>query len=804
MEKTESLSLFATGPDGDGDPPDEVYAAQVQNLFLSIVPVVAALGCTSFVSALAATRTGNWFLGAAAALQIAAGAYRVAVHVRFRAHPPRVEDSRAVYAAWERRFAVGVVATAAVLGATCLGVFVLTDDPISQLLVDATSVGYTAGAVGRNFPRRKLAQLQVALPMGSVLTGAALHGGFPYYTLAVFTLLYCLAAAKIASDLCRGGQRLLMLVLDNARLAEKLSNQNRRLDAALTNMSHGLCMIDGETRLILANRRMSELFGLPATALAPGALLADLLAAAAPGRCADPDAVSRLIDDLKRPDDALRDTRLRLDDGSVISWSKNPATEAGAVVIFEDVTERERAQTRAEYLSTHDSLTGLPNRFMFDELLNNAVKLARLYEKPFALMFIDLDRFKFVNDTLGHAAGDALLLEMATRLKANLRVSNVVARLGGDEFVVIFHDFVGYAQAEAIAFAIAEALAEPCSLDGHEYVISASIGLALYPDDASEAQSLLKCADAAMYQVKREGKNGVRHFTGAIAAPSVQRLDMESALRHGLERDEFVLHYQPQRPIASQAVSGVEALLRWRHPSLGLLSPDKFIDLAEETGLILPIGRWVIEMACRQTEGWRRIGLPDFRVAVNLSPRQFADNRLIQVIKNALGACGMPARLLEIEITESMAMRDSARSEAVIRQIRALGVRVSIDDFGAGHSSMARLKHLSIDGIKIDRGFVRGLAVDVRDRAIVEAICTLGHALQLKVVGEGVETAEQKALLAQLHCDEIQGFLFARPMPAEQIPDFVRKCALARLGEIVESSQRNKLGLVEELGARIA
>ncbi|HXZ14928.1 MAG TPA: bifunctional diguanylate cyclase/phosphodiesterase, partial [Roseiarcus sp.] len=436
-------------------------------------------------------------------------------------------------------------------------------------------------------------------------------------------------------------------------------------------------------------------------------------------------------------------------------------------------------------------------------LLNNAVKLARLYKKPFGLMFVDLDRFKFVNDTLGHAAGDALLLEAATRLKANLRVSDVVARLGGDEFVVIFHDFAGAAQAEAVANAIAAALAEPCSLDDHECVISASIGLALYPDDASEAQALLKCADAAMYQVKREGKNGVRHFTTAIAAPSIQRLDLENALRHALEREEFVLHYQPKRAIATRAVSGLEALLRWRHPSLGLLSPDRFIDLAEETGLIVPIGRWVIEMACRQTEDWRRMGLPDLPVAVNLSPRQFADNGLIQVIQNALGASRMPATLLEIEITETMAMRDSARSEAIIRQIRALNVRVSIDDFGAGHSSMARLKHLSIDAIKIDRDFVRGLAVDVRDRAIVEAICALGKALQLQVVGEGVETAEQEALLAELRCDEIQGFLFARPMPADEIPDFVGEYALTQLGKIGESP-RKKAPTVEKLGARAA
>jgi EAL domain-containing protein (putative c-di-GMP-specific phosphodiesterase class I) len=271
--------------------------------------------------------------------------------------------------------------------------------------------------------------------------------------------------------------------------------------------------------------------------------------------------------------------------------------------------------------------------------------------------------------------------------------------------------------------------------------------LALYPDDASEAQALLKCADGAMYQVKHEGKNGVRRFTAAIAAPSIQRLDMEGALRHGLEREEFVLHYQPQRAIATRAISGVEALLRWRHPCLGLLSPDKFIDLAEETGLVVPIGRWVIETACRQTEGWRRTGLPDFRVAVNLSPRQFADDGLIQVIQNALGACGLPAKLLEIEITESVAMRDSARSEAIIRQIRALKVRVSIDDFGAGHSSMGRLKHLSIDGIKIDRDFVRGLAVDVRDRAIVQAICELGKALQLGL------PSENSGILSKEHAD---------------------------------------------------
>jgi len=788
MFESEKLSLLDVGPDPDAEPPAEVYAAQVESLFTSVGPLLVAIACTILSDVVAVQRTGQSLIGWLAILNVATGAFRLATFRRFRANPPGATDDRVVFAAWERRFGVGAMATAVALGGATFLVFVCTDDPLSQFIVGATAIGYTAGVLGRNFARKAMAHWPVALVLGPSIVGAALRGGLAYEVLAVFTALYWLAAVRITSDLSRGGQRMLTLVLDNKRLAASLTEQNQRLDAALTHMSHGLCLIDAEMRLVLANQRMSELFDIPENALTPGAALADLIGAAASSRRASATTMAAMLNEL-RGGARQADARLELDDGRVIAWSQSPASNGGAVVIFEDVTDREQARARAEYLSSHDSLTGLPNRMMFDGLLHNAVQLGRHYGKPFCLMFIDLDRFKFVNDTLGHGAGDSLLTEAASRLRESLVESDVVARLGGDEFVAILYDAADTGEAMIIAERVREALAAPYAINGHECTASASIGLAMYPADATDADSLLKCADAAMYQVKQEGKNGICAFSPAMRPPSIKRLELESALRHALERNEFVLHYQPKRSLTTGEATGVEALLRWRHAELGLLGPDKFIDVAEDTGLIVPIGRWVIEAACQQNESWRRDGLPELRVAVNLSPRQFADPDLIGSVERALAGSAMSARLLEIEITESMAMRDFEQSEAIIKQIRALGVRVSIDDFGTGHSSMARLKHLSIDAIKVDRSFVRGLAFDVRDRAIVEAIVALGKALQLDVVGEGVETPEQQALLAECGCDEVQGYLFARPMAAEAIPDFLRERAVAKLAQIVRASR---------------
>jgi diguanylate cyclase (GGDEF)-like protein len=774
-------------------PPLEVYAEQVDSLYAQVMSLMIALACAVFVGWLTTARTGSVGLGAATVAMALTGAYRVIVVWRYRSRPPRVEDGFAAFRVWERWYALGTFATSVIFGAMCFIGFVWTGDTISQLILDATTVAYASGAATRNTGRRRLALWPVALSLGPLTAGAALHGGFAYEALAALTAFYWLATTEIGIHGSERSLRFALLSRENERLAASLAEQNRRLDDALANMSHGLCMFNGEGRLVLINRRMKELFDIPEGDSSNGSALSDLAGGRSPiGDCATA-SVAKLARDLVRCADQTKvaNAILPLDDGRVISWSKAPTRDGGSVVIFEDVTEREEAQARARYLSTHDSLTGLPNRPSFEQMLQSAVRANRRHDEIFCLMFIDLDRFKLVNDTLGHSAGDVLLKETAARLKSCLRDGDIVARLGGDEFVVILHDVGEPKKVQTVAERIAQTLAAPFDIQGQECCVSASIGVASYPTDASDEEALLTCADAAMYQVKQEGKNNIRFFSPELKTASIERLGLESALRRALENNEFVLHYQPKRRIATGEIVGVEALLRWRRPQMGLLAPECFLSVAEETGLIVPIGKWVLHSACQQNQAWRHMGLPDLQMAINLSPRQFADADLVEAIEGALAQSGMPAELLEIEITESMAIRDHSRSEKLIRAIRDIGARVAIDDFGAGHSTMGRLKHLSIDTIKIDRSFVQGIFAEDKDRAIVEAILNLGRGLKLNLVGEGVETKEQEDFLAAHGCDDLQGFLLARPLPPDKLADFVREYDLARERLVQERDERS-------------
>ena len=441
---------------------------------------------------------------------------------------------------------------------------------------------------------------------------------------------------------------------------------------------------------------------------------------------------------------------------------------------FDHVDEKAQADRRIEYLATHDSLTNLPNRVMFNQLLHFSIEAARRHERKFAVLFIDLDRFKIINDSLGHEAGDALLVETATRLRGCLRSSDVVARLGGDEFVIILEETAAIDDIERIAENLLTVLSEPVHLSGHECNTTASIGIAMYPSDGTDEQTLTKSADIAMYLAKEDGKNGFRFFTGEVKTQSIAGLTLESALRRALERDQLALHYQPKVDMASGEITGVEALLRWTHPDLGAVSPAQFIPLAEETGLIVPIGRWVLNEACAQNMDWQRRGLPPISMAVNLSPRQFADERLLRDVDEALATSGMAAELLQLEVTESMVMRNVSRAAKMLQAIRSRGIRLAIDDFGTGYSSMSLMKQFPIDTIKIDRSFVRDLATDSEDQAIAQAIISMGKALGMKVVAEGVETIEQETFLREHACDETQGFLFSRPVPPERLADLLR------------------------------
>jgi diguanylate cyclase (GGDEF)-like protein len=446
---------------------------------------------------------------------------------------------------------------------------------------------------------------------------------------------------------------------------------------------------------------------------------------------------------------------------------------------FDRADEKAKADERIEYLASHDGLTNLPNRETFNQLLHFTIEAARRYQRQFAVLFIDLDRFKIINDSLGHEAGDKLLIETAHRLRRSLRSSDVVARLGGDEFVVILESTADSQGIELIAETLLSTLSQPMQLCGHECHTTASIGIAMFPDDGTDVQTLTKNADMAMYRAKEDGKNGFRFFTEDAKTQSIERLTLETSLRRALDREEFSLQYQPKVDLASGWITGVEALLRWTHPELGLLSPVQFIPLAEESGLIVPIGRWVLKQACAQNMAWQRQGLRPLSMAVNLSPRQFADESLLHHIDDALDSCGMSPMLLQLEVTESMVMQNVSRAVRTLEAIRSRGIRLAIDDFGTGYSSMSLMKQFPIDTIKIDRSFVRNLADDGEDQAIAQAIINMGKALGMTIVAEGVETVEQEAFLRSHACDETQGFLFSRPVPAEELPNLLQQPSAA-------------------------
>jgi len=468
--------------------------------------------------------------------------------------------------------------------------------------------------------------------------------------------------------------------------------------------------------------------------------------------------------------------------------SKSSATEQGIIALltrignnvsfaldnFDRVDEKNRADERIKYLATHDDLTNLPNRVLFNQLFEQAIKLARRNRHKCAVLFIDLDRFKVINDSLGHSAGDTLLIEVAKRLRGCVRDSDVVARLGGDEFVIILEKISDRDEVAGIARKILAALMLPTVLAGHECRTTGSVGIALFPDNGTDSVTLTTNADMAMYLAKEEGKNDFRFFSPEIKSQSIERLILESDLRHALELGQLTLHYQPKIEVATGRITGLEALLRWDHPELGQLPPTEFISLAEETGLIIPIGLWVLKTASAQNMAWQRDGLPSISIAVNLSPRQFLDENLLRVIDEVLTSTGMPAHLLQLEITESMVMQNVDRVIKLLDEIQSRGVRLAIDDFGTGYSSMSLIKQFPIDTIKIDRSFVRDLENSSQDRAIAKAIISMGKALGLTVVAEGVETAEQDAFLRGQECDELQGYLFSRPLPAEAIPLLLR------------------------------
>src|SRR6185503_1384745 len=402
---------------------------------------------------------------------------------------------------------------------------------------------------------------------------------------------------------------------------------------------------------------------------------------------------------------------------------------------------------------------------------------ARRYDRKLAVLFIDLDRFKIINDTLGHEAGDVLLREMAARLRECLRASDVVARLGGDEFVVLLQEINDAAQAATVARNILSVVMKPLVILGQECRVTGSIGICMHPAHGQDDHTVMKNADMAMYLAKEEGKNTFKFFSDQLKPQSVERLTLETNLRRALEREEFALHYQAKVNFKTGAITGVEALLRWQNAELGSVSPARFIPLAEETGLIVPIGKWVLRTACKQSVAWREQGLPAVRMSVNLSLRQLNDEHLVTEIQAVLAETGMDASLLELEVTESSIMQNAGRAAEILTAIKRLGVKLAIDDFGTGYSSLSHLKRFPIDTLKVDRSFIREVPNDAEDKAIAEAIIAMGKTLSLTVVAEGVETPQQQAFLSEKLCDEMQGYYFSTPIAAQDFAELLRSHA---------------------------
>ena len=610
-------------------------------------------------------------------------------------------------------------------------------------------------------------------------------------------------------------------VTGRRRLRQAFDESRHELEAIFDNAAVGIVFVRDQA-VLRCNRRFEEIFGYGAGELI-GSSMGELHPSDADFHRFGDWACQRIA----AGEMVVTEMRGRRKDGSEIWVRATGRQAAGAadsvdvVWIFEDVTERHsaehalrrahdeleqrvlertselsstnrqlqaeiferlQAEQRIWHIAHHDGLTGLPNRTLLQDRLEQAVAQAERGGSRVAVIFLDLDRFKSINDTLGHGIGDELLKHVAARLAGVVRAVDTVSRLGGDEFVIVMAGISGPEDAATAAQKVIAALAPPVSIEGHSLRATPSLGIALFPDDGTTPLQLMKNADTAMYHAKARGRNTYEFFTAGLNAATEHAFTLEQRLRHAVEAGQLLLHYQPLVNMATRKVTGLEALLRWNDPERGIIAPAEFIPLAEDTGLIVPIGEWVIAEALRQNRRWQEAGLPLLPVAVNLSPRQFRQKDLAGRIRAMLAEAGQPARLLELELTESMLLHDLDVALATLHELSAMGVRLAIDDFGTGYSSLSHLKRLPVHKLKIDRSFVRDLCHDRDDAAIVNAIIGLGRAMDLEVLAEGVESDDQRKALERLGCPLYQGYLFARPLPPDQVEPLFTPAVLASLG----------------------
>jgi len=569
----------------------------------------------------------------------------------------------------------------------------------------------------------------------------------------------------------------LSLALEDARLfAEVRARQERAsfIAAALENSSQPFVSSYPNGRLMIFNQAFAELTGYTEEELRSMTLAMDLT----PAEWREPEA--RVLEELRRTGEPqlYEKEYIRKDGSRVLLEVKVHLMRDGkgnpeyCYAFMTDISERRRMQEEMKHLAHHDALTGLPNRMFFTDLLARVLAQSQRHQRKLALLFLDLDRFKNVNDMLGHDVGDQLLKEVAERLRKSIRSSDTVSRIGGDEFNILLSEIASAEDAAVIARKILAAFQKPCTIAGHELRVTASIGISIYPDDSEDAGKLLKYADTAMYHAKEHGRNIYQFYNAAINISSSKRMQMENSLRQALERGELVVHYQPRVDIKTKGIVGAEALVRWNHPEMGLLEAAQFIPLAEETGFVASIDEWVLRKVCEQVKLWRNAGWT-VSVTVNLSARQLQSPQLAAKVSRILKETAVSPEYLHLEITESAAMHNIERTAERLKELSEMGVQIYIDNFGTGYSSLNYLKRLPVECLKIDKSFIRDIECNSDDRTIISAITAMAHEMRLKVIAEGVETPEQYSFLRFAGCDEMQGFLFSRPLPAEEFKKLI-------------------------------
>lgn len=733
-----------------------IYAALVDSLFENPVPMLAGAICAGSAAIMTAVKTGNQWLWPCAALIVFIGIVRAAQLHRYETSPDALVPEEA--ASFEWRYMIAGSAYAAAMGLWCLVVLLGSDDPVAHMLCTSVTVAYTAAGAGRTYGRPRIAQLQVLLACGPMAAALVIHGDPYYIGFAFLNVLFFIGLRRISLRLHE--------VYVNALLAtERVASIARQFDTALNNMPNGLCMFSAQGRLAVINNRFKEMMSVSSDLASRGVSLREVVAACVSAGTVSAASGMTIIAEIESSQAAEITTldHARNDSERALNWKFQPMSGGGTVVLVEDVTERRNAEARISHLARFDELTGLPNRVNFRNEIGRMLNGADIKTLS-ALLFIDLDQFKQVNDTLGHPCGDKLLCMVAQRLREMLRSDDFVARFGGDEFVVFQRSIKAPQDAADLACRIVERLSERYEVDYHQVEIGASIGIALTMPGLS-ADGMLKNADMALYRAKASGRGTFCFFREEMAQTVEARRVLELDLRQALVNEEFELFYQPLVNLKSGRISTCEALLRWNHPVRGTVSPIDIIPVAEEMGLIVDLGRWILHKACFECMKWPEI----VSVAVNFSSQQFHQRDVMKEVLHALEISGLPAHRLEIEITESSLLRNTHWTNEALTQLQAMGVRISLDDFGTGYSSLSYLHNFPLQKVKIDRSFLEGIDAD-RPLTLLRGVARLSADLGMSVVVEGIETNEQ---LERISLDgtvtEAQGYLFSRPVPATRI-----------------------------------